>query len=233
MTCIITGASRGIGFGLAERFAQAGFDLVLCSRNEEKLTTAKRTLAAAYPDISIHIRPTDLSDKTEAQAFGAFVLEHCATIDVLINNAGVFVPGSISSEPDGALELQLSTNLYSAYHLTRSLLPKMQEAGKGHIFNIGSVASLQAYPASGAYTISKHALLGFSRSLRHEVRDKGIKVTDVFPGAVYTDSWKGSGIPEERMIALEDIAQAVYACHELSDRALVEDLVIRPQLGDL
>ena len=131
------------------------------------------------------------------------------------------------------LEAQLNANLLSAYHLTRDLLPSMMKAKQGHIFNICSIASLQAYPHGGSYSISKYALLGFSKNLRLELKDKGIKVTAVCPGATYTNSWKGSGVPEDRIMEADDIAKMIYAATQLSPQAVVEDIVLRPQLGDL
>jgi len=127
----------------------------------------------------------------------------------------------------------LEVNLFSAYHTTRALLPKMKTVKDGHIFTICSIASLAAYPGGGAYGISKYALLGFTKNLRHELKEYGIKVTAVIPGAVYTDSWKGSGVSEQRIMEAEDIARLIYSASQLSPQAVVEEIVVRPQLGDL
>jgi len=129
-------------------------------------------------------------------------------------------------------------NLYSAYHLTRTLLPKMMHqqntsGSRGHIFNICSIASLKSYKNGGSYSISKFALAGFSKNLREEMKPYGIKVTAVYPGAVYTDSWAGSGIDPKRIMEASDIAEMIYASAQLSPQATVEDIVLRPQLGDL
>jgi len=131
------------------------------------------------------------------------------------------------------LESQLATNLYSAYHLTRTLLPAMTAQKSGHIFNICSIASLRAYPNGGAYSISKFALYGFSQNLREEMKPHGIKVTAVLPGAVMTDSWAGFDNSQGRIMEAADIANMVYAATQLSPQACVEDIIIRPQLGDL
>ena len=131
------------------------------------------------------------------------------------------------------MEKMIEVNLYSAYHLTRTLLPVMIQRRSGHIFNICSIASLQAYPNGGAYSISKFALAGFSRNLREEMKPHGIKVTTVYPGAAYTDSWAGSGVDPRRIMEAADIAAMVYAASRLSPQATVEDIILRPQLGDL
>ena len=233
MNAIITGASRGIGKAVASVFALHGYDLFLSSQNEDNLLEAIEDLKRQFPGVNIDGKAFDLGKKSEAQMFGQWVLNEASTIDVLINNAGSFVPGNISDEPDGALEKMIEVNLYSAYHVTRTLLPKMIAARTGHIFTVCSIASLAAYSNGGAYSISKYALLGMTKNLRHELKPHGIKVTAVLPGAVYTDSWKGSSIPEERIMEPADIASIIYSATLLSPQAVVEEIVIRPQLGDL
>lgn len=233
MNAVITGASRGIGKELARIFALHGYDLYLNSKNEYNLLQTIEELKTAYPDVAVNGQAIDLGKKEGARMFGEWVATSADTIDVLINNAGTFIQGNVSDEPDGALETMMEVNLYSAYHTTRALLPKMIAQKSGYIFNLCSVASLAAYPGGGAYSICKHALLGFSRNLRRELMPHGIKVTAVIPGAVYTDSWKGSGIAEERLMEVEDIAKMIFAATQLSPQAVVEELILRPQLGDL
>jgi short-subunit dehydrogenase len=95
------------------------------------------------------------------------------------------------------------------------------------------VASLAAYPNGGAYSISKYALLGFTKNLRRELQTTGIKVSAVIPGAAFTDSWKSSGLPAERFMEAEDIAHMIYATTQLSPQAVVEEIIMRPQPGDI
>lgn len=232
MNAVITGASRGIGFETARIFARHGYDLFLCSRQEENLLAAIERLKTEFPNISIDGKAFDLGKKSQARLFGEWVVNTAETIDVLVNNTGTFVPGNISEEPDGALEQMLEVNLYSAYHVTRAVLPRMMAQKSGHIFTICSIAALDAYPNGGAYSISKFALLGFTKNLRYELRPHNIKVTAIVPGAVYTDSWKGFVEPE-RIMEPEDIATMIYTTSRLSPQATVEQIVIRPQLGDL
>ncbi len=233
MNCIITGASKGFGRAIAEKFASKGYSLFLCSRNEGPLFQAADELRAKFPRIGVHAKAIDLSLKEQAKQFGSWVLDSGSTVDVLVNNAGQFIPGDLCGEPEGALEQMIGVNLYSAYHLTRALLPRMTGQQSGHIFNICSIASLQAYAHGGSYSISKFALAGFSKNLREEMKPHGIKVTAVYPGAAYTDSWAGSGIDPQRIMEAADIAEMIYASACLSPRAVVEDIVMRPQLGDL
>ena len=232
MNVLVTGASRGIGKAIASVFSSDGHDLIISSRNEVALYKAMEELQTKYASVSIKAKAFDLSDKQQAKDLGNWCLQY-GVPDILVNNAGLFEPGSVYNEPEGALESQLSINLHSAYHLTRTLLPKMMERKSGHIFNICSIASLDAYANGGAYSISKFAIYGFSKNLREEMKPYNIKVTAVHPGAVLTDSWEGYDNSSNRIMVAEDIAKMVFACTQLSPAACVEEIVIRPQLGDL
>ena len=232
MNVLVTGASRGIGKAIAEIFAGNGHDLFLSSRNEVALYKVMEELQTKYPSVSIKAKAFDLSDKQQAKDLGNWCLKYTVP-DILVNNAGLFEPGSVYNEPEGTLESQLAINVSSAYHLTRVLLPKMMERKWGHIFNLCSIASLHAYKNGGAYSISKFAMYGFSKNLREELKPYNIKVTSVHPGAVLTDSWSGFDNSSKRIMEAEDIAKMIYASTQLSAAACVEDIVIRPQLGDL
>ena len=233
MNAIITGASRGLGKAIAEIFAANGHNLYLTSLSERKLYDATQDLMMRFPGITIKAKPFDLSEKQQAKDFGKWILNFEVTIDILVNNAGSFTGRNIHDEEEGALEEMIETNLYSVYHLTRVLLPQMIRQQRGHIFNMSSVAGLKAYPGGGSYSISKFALHGFSINLREELKPHSIKVTTVFPGAAYTDSWANSGIKKERFMQAADIAKMVFAASQLSPSACVEDIILRPQLGDI
>jgi short-subunit dehydrogenase len=233
MKIVITGASRGLGFSMAEAFAADGHNLYLTSLNEVKLYKALESLMGRFPDQVIKAKPFDLGTKQGAIDFGNWVLGLGAEPDILINNAGTFQPGRVIDEPEDQLENMLQVNLFSAYHLTRVLLPSMMKRKSGHIFNISSIAALQAYPNGGSYSISKFALTGFSKNLREELKPYSIKVTCIYPGAIYTDSWAGSGVKPDRIMKPSDIADTILQISKLSPQALVEELVIRPLAGDL
>jgi len=229
---IITGASRGLGKAIAEIFAMNGYNLYLTSMNEERLYKAVEDLVNKYPGVLTRAEPFDLSKKEQAKAFGDWCLKNSSP-DILVNNAGSFTGANIHDEEEGALEEMIETNLYSAYHLTRVIVPVMVEKKGGHIFNMSSIAALKAYPGGGSYSISKFALHGFSINLREELKKHNIKVTTVFPGAAYTDSWASSGINKSRFMEAADVAKMVYAASQLSPEACVEDIILRPQLGDI
>ena len=232
MNIIISGGARGIGKAIAEQFAAEGNSLFLCARNTTALENTAKDLVKKFPSCRVQVMAADLSDKKQAMAFGDWCLQH-ATPDILVNNAGGYVPGNIADEPEGNLEAMLGNNLYSAYHLTRRVLPKMIANGGGHIFNICSVASLEAYAGGGSYSISKFAMNGFSKNLRHELKPHQIKVTAVFPGAVFTDSWGNFDNSAHRIMEAGDIATIILAATKLSASAVPEEIILRPQLGDL
>jgi len=229
---VITGGTKGIGKALVKKFAQNGYSVITCARNEEDLDKLKTDIQQNH-NVEIHTRSSDLSKKEEVLAFADFVQSITDTVDVLINNTGVFLPGSISEEPEGNLEKMMDTNLYSAYHLTRQLLPTMLKQKNGHIFSISSIAGITAYASGGSYSITKYAMQGFTKCLREELKEHNIRVTAVLPGATYTASWEGVDLPEERFMKSEDIAHAVYSAYELSSQTVVEEIVLRPQLGDI
>ncbi len=230
---VVTGGSKGIGRAIVEKFASENFNIITCSRNQDDLNQLKEETEKRFPHIEVHIKKSDLSVREGVEDFSNFVKDQSTGIDVLVNNTGVFIPGEIHNEAEGTLEKMIHTNLYSAYHLTRALIGDMIDRRDGHIFNICSVASIRAYPNGGSYSISKFALYGMSKALREEMKPHNIRVTSVLPGATLTGSWDGVDIPPDRFMQPQDIAEAVYSAWALSDKTVIEDLILRPQLGDI
>jgi short-subunit dehydrogenase len=232
-TVVVTGATKGLGRAIAEIFAQNNFDVCVCSRTQSDLDLMREEWAEQFPDTTLLTQAADLSKKHDVAHFADYIKNHWSKIDVLVNNAGIYLPGKVSDEQAGTLETMMDTNLYSAYYLTRALLPMMLTHQSGHIFNICSVASFMAYPNGGSYSISKFALLGFSKVLREEMKTEGIKVTSVMPGAAWSDSWVGSNVPPERIMQASDVAKTIWGAYGLSETAVIEEIILRPQLGDL
>ena len=232
---VVTGGSKGIGRAVVARFLRAGFPVATCARSAADLATLSAELLAEMPGAVLHTLPADLSQPSDCARFAAFALQLGLPVEVLVNNAGAFVPGRLQDEPaDGSqLRQMLAVNLLSAYDVTLPLLPGLIARGQGHIFTICSTASLTAYPNGGSYGIAKHALLGFTRNLREELKSAGVRVTAVLPGPTLTASWAGVDLPRERFVQAEDVAEAVFSAFSMSPHAVVEELLIRPQLGDL
>lgn len=229
---VVTGATKGIGRAVAERFAQAGFDIAACARNAKDLQQLKADVEKKFK-VNVFVKEADASDKKQVADFVQFVLMLARPVNVLVNNAGHFIPGETMQEEEGALESMIKSNVYSAYHITRGLITNMKQNKSGHIFNMCSVASIKAYPNGGSYAISKFALLGFTKVLREEMKPFNIRVTAVMPGATKTASWDGVDLPDSRFMKTEDVAEVIFNAYSISDRSVVEEVIIRPQLGDI
>ncbi|MDP4680572.1 MAG: SDR family oxidoreductase [Cyclobacteriaceae bacterium] len=230
---VVSGGSKGIGKAIVMSFIKNGFDVITCSRSDQDLTSLNYEVLSKDYSGSLYTFKADLSKKEEAENFIQFISLKTQNVDVLVNNAGVFLPGEISSDEEGNLEFMMNTNLYSAYYLTRGVVKGMKLSKSGDIFNICSIASKNAYPNGGSYSVSKFALYGMSQSLREELKSFGIRVTSVLPGATYTASWDGKDLPEDRFIKPKDVADAIWSAYSLSRNSVIEDLTIRPQLGDI
>lgn len=224
---LVTGASRGIGRAIVERFAREGATVIACARGQAALDA----LRVELPQVECHA--CDMRDGDAVDALARDVLAKHGAIDLLVNNAGAYRPGQIASEDDDALLDMLQANLFGAYRLTRRLLPAMVERRSGMVLNVCSTASIAAYPNGGSYSIAKHALYGFSRNLREEMKPHGVRVVALLPGATLTASWEGVPLPPERLMPAADVAEMAWAVWSLSARSVVEDIVMRPQLGDI
>lgn len=230
---VVTGGSKGIGRAILEKFAAQGFDVATCARNGQELADLEKTLKKNFPAIQVFTFKADMGEKVQVKAFCQFIGDLKRNVDVLVNNAGYFLPGEIVTEPEGTLESMINANLYSAYYTTRGIVPLMKAKKSGHVFNICSIASIKAYANGGSYAISKFAMLGMSKCLREELKSDGIRVTAVMPGATKTRSWESSDLPDDRFMTVEDIAETIFTANALSPRSVIEEIIIRPQLGDI
>ncbi|MCC9167246.1 SDR family oxidoreductase [Pontibacter harenae] len=230
---LVTGGTKGIGKAVIEQFSKEGFHIITCSRNEKDLQKLKLEIEQKYTFSKVFYQEADLSEKKSLQSFVDYVHGLDVKVDVLVNNSGLFIPGKITEEDDEALPFMINTNLYSAYYLSKALVPQMIESRSGHIFNMCSTASITAYTNGGSYCISKFALYGMTKVLREELKEHNVRVTAILPGATLTASWEGVDLPPERFIKSEDVAMAIYGAYTMSANSVVEELLIRPQLGDL
>jgi short-subunit dehydrogenase len=230
---VLTGGTRGIGRAVIQKFTSQGFDIVTCARTASELDRLKSDIQKNFTKCSFNSLTADLLVRSDVNKFIDFINSLKRPVDVLVNNAGIFLPGQIISEPEGNLELLMNLNVYSAYELTRGIVHQMISNKTGHIFNICSTASITAYTNGGSYCISKFALYGMTKVLREELKDKNIRVTAVLPGATLTSSWEGADLPPERFMKPEDVAEAIYNAWTLSASSVVEEILIRPQRGDI
>ena len=204
-TVWITGASSGIGKALALAFASRGANLILSSRNHEKLEAVK---AACPDDVQVWIEPMDTSDYDSIPAIAERVLREVGPVDILVNNAGISQRGIVSETPIEIDRRIMDTNFFGSVALTKAVLPLMLKRGTGKIVVISSLTGKFGTPLRSAYAASKHALHGYFASLRAEVHDAGLRVLLVCPGFIRTDvsmnALKSDGSPQNKL----DDAQA-------------------------
>lgn len=213
--------------------AKAGYALILCAKNGTLLKQVKSEIQSENPEIPVHTFNFDIAEKSAILDFGRKLNEMQLQVDILINNAGTFLPGHISVEEEGVFETMIAVNLASVYHMSRLVLPQMKARNSGYILNVCSTASIVPYTNGGSYCISKFGELGLTRVLREELKETGIRVTAILPGATYTDSWGNSDLPEERFIQATSVSKAILLCIQSSDDIVYEEVLIRPQKGDI
>ena len=233
MNAIVTGATKGMGLAISKHLAANNYNLALCARNAAELDKLKSQLQAKHPELDIIVLPTDCSKPDDVSRFAEFVGSHFDFVDVLINNAGLFIPAKMMEEGDDDLAMQMQVNVFCPHYLSKYFGSRMQQAGRGHIINICSISSVKPTFTAGSYSISKVALLGLTKVLRDELMSSGVKVTAVLPGSTLTGSWEGTTIPASRFVDADDIARSVIACLNMSPGANVDEIIIRPLKGDI
>jgi NADP-dependent 3-hydroxy acid dehydrogenase YdfG len=225
---LITGITKGIGLAIARRFAQdSNYHIIGCARTTQDL----EILGRQYPQFSLY--SCDVANKQELQQTAGQILAAYPQIDILVNNAGRFIQAEIHQEEDEIFETLMYTNLFSAYYLSKAVVPGMKAQGSGAIVNICSTASIKAYPKGGSYCVSKFGLLGMSKVMRQELIPYNIRVIAILPGATLTHSWEGTPLPPERFMRAEDVAEMVWAACQLPANCVIEEITLRPLQGDL
>ncbi len=233
MKVLITGASKGIGAAIAEKFAQKGYDLALCARNLSDLERFANALKAKYVNIKILTRSVDCAKSDDVKAFIHQIKNDFGQIDILVNNAGIYTQGTILNTKLEDYTQMLNANFFAAIELTQAFVPDMITKKSGHVINITSITTKKLLVHAGAYAVSKAAMQSFTDNLREEVQQTGVRVTAIIPGATFTYSWLGTDIPEERFISATDIADAVLAAVNCSTGANMDEVIIRPTLGEI
>lgn len=227
---VVTGGSRGIGAAITQLLLQGGWCVAICGRQLASLQ-AFQAQCSAPEQLNYYV--ADVSKAAECSAFAQHLSENGITPELLINNAGHFVPGALLDQPELQLQEMLDAHVMSGYWLTRAIAPAMVQQGRGDLVFITSIAAITAYPNGGAYAVAKAAQLAMARSFRAELKPAGVRVMAVLPGATYTDSWVGAGISEVRFMSADTVAKAIIELISLSKDTVVEELILRPQLGDI
>ena len=234
---VITGASQGIGAAIARVFAREvrGVRLALVARNEQNLAVVARGAAKLLSGRGAAVATfgCDVSDGASVATMAAAVSKRFGGVDVLINNAGKFEASTLTEMSVAQFDRLIGANLRSVFLVSKAFVPGMAARGRGDVFNMSSIAGLDAYPGGAGYCAAKFGVTGLSKVMRAELKTKGVRVCCVYPGATWSPSWSGSGVAEERMMPAEDVARAFLDVYRLTRKTVVEEIVLRPQLGDL
>jgi len=228
-TALITGATEGIGRATAFALGRAGYRVGVCARTESKVRRLVEELQAA--GIEAAGAPADVGHPEQAGRMVEELKRALGDIDVLVNNAGVLIAKPFEELTLEDWDTTMNTNVRSLYLVTRAVLPGMRSRKRGAIINVASLAGRNGFAGGTAYTASKHAVLGFSRSLMLEVRKDNIRVIAVCPGSVDTSMLREQPMLKaepSRILQPEDVATTILGALTLPERALVSELDIRP-----
>ena len=227
--CVVTGATEGIGRAIAVALGKKGARLALCARTAERVTATVDQLTS--DGIDAMGAQCDVSDETSVSDFADHVINDLGRVDVLVNNAGLGHIAPFEELTVHQIDETLSVNVKGVMLVTKAFLSGMLERQQGQIVNIVSLAGRNAFVGGTVYSASKHAVLGFSKSLMLEVRKSNIRVIAVCPGSVETPFFDKAGVElanADKVLQPEDVAATVVAALEMPARALVSELDLRP-----
>ena len=233
MNAIVTGATKGMGRAIVMELAANNYNIIFCARDQKEVQTLLDELISMYSHLQFFGIRADMEESTDVKEFAEFAIGSLGHVDVLINNAGLYIPSGLMEEDADCLQRQMQVNVFAHHYLSKFFAYRIIEACKGHIINICSIASLEPVVRAGSYSISKTAMLGLTKALREELRPAGVKVTAVLPGSTLTDSWSGTELPKDWFILSEDIAKSIINCLKMSPGANIDEIIIRPLYGKI
>lgn len=225
---IVTGASQGIGYAIAEELARRSYRLALVARRERPLQEAASQLAAKAPEVRAFA--CDVADSARVRAVFGAIADWGGPADVLVNNAGVGAFKPIHELTDDDWDRTLDTNLRGVFLCSRGVAPQMIERGSGYIINISSLAGKNAFPGGSAYCASKWGLLGMSRCMAEDLRRYNIRVSVISPGTVYTEFSPHTGKDPKKMLQAGDVARVVGWLLEQEPQSFASEVDLRPTL---
>lgn len=232
MQTFVTGASRGIGFAICQELARQGHEILMTAKTPEGINKAAAEIQTETGRLPV-VLAQDLTAVDAMKNVSAFVKQYGTELQNLVLNAGIYIDGSLATGSREAFEKQMEVNFYAIFNLVQTLLPMLDRSKPCRIILTGSTAGIEASTRVPLYSITKWALRGYAVNLRTELKKQKIAVTYLAPGGTYTDMWKEEGIDEERFMEPGDVAKMVAAVLSLSGRTNIEEIRMRPILGDL
>jgi 3-oxoacyl-[acyl-carrier protein] reductase len=224
---LVTGASRGIGKGIALRLAKEGYNVILFGRDVEALKLVMEEVKSF--NVHAEIFSGDIASPDFVSESVNKIINTYGKIDHLINNAGMGIMKKVVDSSLDEFKKQIDVNLYGVFNFSKAVIPSMMQRRSGSIINIISLAGKNPLSPGALYSASKHAALGFTRSLLQEVREYNIRVASICPGSVDTSFGNGAHSPhKDKILKPEDVADTVLAVIKLPDRALISEIDLRP-----
>ncbi|MGH9434938.1 MAG: SDR family oxidoreductase [Terriglobia bacterium] len=227
---VITGGTRGIGYSIAEVLMEEGARVFICGRKGAEVKKAVETLAGGTPGDKAGGMEANVARYDDCRKLIRAAAERMGRIDILVNNAGVGIFSPIDQLKPEDWDTVIGTNLSGVFYCCREVIPLMRQQGSGYIFNISSLAGVNAFPGGSAYNASKFGLNGFSEAMMQEIRYDGIRVSYIMPGSVATDfaAAPGSKPRDNWKLTGEDVAKAVVDLYKFPSTALASRIEMRP-----
>ena len=223
---VVTGASRGIGFAIASRLLEEGAKVMICSRTQESIGKALGPLQKKF-GACVEGVPADVRDYKQVERMMALAEEKLGGIDILVNNAGIGLFRSVDRMAVEDWDAVIGTNLTGAFYCVRAAVPRMKKRSGGYIFNISSLAGINALPGGAAYNASKFGLNGFSEAIMQDLRYDNIRTSYIMPGSVET-GFAGSAAAASWKSSPDDVAQIVIDLLKSDPRSMQSRVEIRP-----
>jgi NAD(P)-dependent dehydrogenase (short-subunit alcohol dehydrogenase family) len=226
---VVTGASRGIGFSVAQALLAEGAKVFICGRDPKALQAALEKLRSAAP-ANVDGSAADVRNCEDCRKLVRMAAERFGGLDILVNNAGVGIFKPVDQLTVEDWDTTIQTNLSGVFYCCREAIPLMRKRGGGYIFNISSLAGVNPMPTGSAYNASKFGLNGFSEAMMQDVRYDGIRVSYLMPGSVDTDFAAAPGAKARAgwKLTAEDVAKAVIDLYKFPTTALASRIEMRP-----
>ncbi|HSU60685.1 MAG TPA: SDR family oxidoreductase [Bryobacteraceae bacterium] len=226
---VVTGASKGIGFAIAQALLTAGADVIICGRDPKQVKAAVSRLSKTAPDRKVAGHATDVSSSEQVAGLFRFVDEQFGGLDILINNAGFGIFRAAAELSIQEWDRLIGTNLSGAFYCSREALERFKQSRGGWIINISSLAGKNPFAGGAGYNASKFGLNGFTEAMMMDHRYDNVRVSYIMPGSVDTEfAGEQASKRSDWKIAPEDIAEIVLGILKMPERTLISRVEVRP-----